>query len=179
MQLSVREMNYRDVEQIANYWLGASHSFLVSMGVDVKLLPGRDVILHNLLNQLQTPLEKRNAYCLIWEADGSPVGHCNTNPTYFGDRANMHLHLWQPKSRKKGMGTELVRLSLPLFFERLQLKTLLCEPYALNPAPNKTLEKLGFTFIKEYNTVPGSINFEQPVKQWIMTRDQFSKLYPG
>ena len=76
-------------------------------------------------------------------------------------------------TRKKGMGAQLLEMTIKLFFENLKLKKLCCEPYALNPAPNKTLEKVGFSFVKEYITVPGSINFEQPVKRWEMTREAY------
>lgn len=56
------------------------------------------------------------------------------------------------------------------------MKKLYCELYALNPAPNKTLEKVGFTFIKEHITVPGLLNFEQPVKLWELSYDYFRKM---
>jgi len=85
----------------------------------------------------------------------------------------MHLHLWNKDVRKKGYGTRFVKLSLPYFFGNYQLKKLFCEPYALNPAPNKTLEKAGFEFIKEYTTIPGFINFEQPVCLWEMRFEKF------
>jgi hypothetical protein len=58
----------------------------------------------------------------------------------------------------------------------IPLKKLFCEPYALNPAPNKTLEKIGFEFVKEYITTPGWINFEQPVKLWMMDFEKFKTL---
>ncbi len=63
-------------------------------------------------------------------------------------------------------------MSLPFFFKNLQLKNVFCEPYALNPAPNRTLEKVGFECLEEYVTVPGYLNFEQPVKRWRMSREQ-------
>ena len=89
----------------------------------------------------------------------------------------MHLHLWDQTLRKSGRGTELLKMSIPYYFRNFELEQLICEPYALNPAPNRVVEKVGFTLEKEYVTVPGSINFEQPVKRWIMTRDAFHALY--
>jgi RimJ/RimL family protein N-acetyltransferase len=88
----------------------------------------------------------------------------------------MHLHLWQSADRIKGLGTQLVWLSLPFFFDNYLLKTLYCEPYALNPAPNKTLEKVGFHKIREYVSIPGWLNFEQPVQLWQLTREQYLQL---
>jgi RimJ/RimL family protein N-acetyltransferase len=68
-------------------------------------------------------------------------------------------------------------MTLPYFFDSLQIKRLYSEPYALNEAPNKTLERAGFELEKEYITTPGSLNFEQPVKRWVMTKERFAALY--
>ena len=111
---------------------------------------------------------------MIWQMDNEPIGHCNVNKIKFGEEAYMHLHLWNSDGRKKGMGAELVKMSLPYFFEKLELKKIYSEPYALNPAPNKTLVKAGFTFVKEYITTPGFLNFEQPVNLWELTYEQFN-----
>jgi len=177
IKLSVREMQVSDIDLITRYWLQSDHHFLKGMGVDVSKIPLKEDLQKMLTNQFQLPVEQRRSYCIIWEADGKPVGHCNTNPTHFGDYAYMHLHLWQPTERKKGMGLQLVKLTLPYFFEKLHLKQLYCEPYALNPAPNKTIPKAGFHLVKEYTTTPGALNFEQPVKQWLLTREKFNQLY--
>lgn len=174
--LSVREIETSDIDLIADYWLNSDPGHLKGMGVDLDKLPTREQWSSMLLKQIETPLPQKNAYCIIWLENGKPVGHCNTNPASFGQEANMHLHLWNSHSRKKGMGSALVRLTLPFFFENLQLKKLICEPYALNPAPNKTMEKLGFDLVKEYITIPGSLNFEQPVKRWEMTVEKFREL---
>ena len=85
----------------------------------------------------------------------------------------MHLHIWENGARKKGMGTALVKLGLPFFFKNLKLKKIYCEPYALNPAPNKVLEKAGFEFLKTYITTPGFLNFEQAVNLWQFTYERF------
>jgi hypothetical protein len=47
----------------------------------------------------------------------------------------------------------------------------------LNPAPNKTLEKIGFTFIKSHTCVPGYLNFEQEVNRWEMTHETFKSIF--
>lgn len=174
--LSVRELKQSDIPLLLNYWFNADEDFVKGMGVDVKKMPTREQFQQMLTDQLNTPVEQRRSYCIVWLDNGVPVGHSNTNPTTFGEEAKMHLHLWEPAKRTKGMGTQLLKLTLPHFFNNLQLKTLWCEPYALNPAPNRTLEKVGFEFVKEYITVPGFINFEQPVKQWKITAEQFKDL---
>ena len=129
-----------------------------------------------LLNQIDTPDAQKASLAFVAEVNGVASGHCNVNPITFGKEATMHLHLWNAENRKKGLGTSMVLQSLPLFFNRLQLETLWCEPYALNPAPNKTLSKLGFEFVKKYRTVPGSLNFEQEVNRYQLTKEKFKTL---
>ena len=167
-ELSVREMAPDDVARIVRYWRESDPEFLTGMGVDLSKIPPAEALTEMLSAQLsQTYLEKQS-YCIIWEVGGVPVGHSNVNKIVFGEEAYMHLHLWQAGLRQKGYGAALVRMTLPYFFKNLQLKTLFCEPYALNPAPNRTLEKVGFKLVREYVTTPGYLNFEQPVKRWAL-----------
>ena len=174
--LSVRELRSDDIEPLINYWLGADPTFLQGMGVDLAKLPVREEWHRMLTEQLATPLKEKKSYALIWEVDGKAVGHSNINKIVFGQEAYMHLHLWNPEVRKKGYGIQFIRMSLPYFFKNYELQTLYCEPYALNPAPNRTLARAGFSPVKEYVTTPGWINFEQPVRLWAMSREEYEHL---
>ncbi len=174
--LSVREIQESDIPLITNYWLRADPYYLQGMGVDLNKMPNEERWFTMLNDQLQQDYKDKKAYCTIWEADGEAIGHCNVNKIIFGQEAYMHLHLWYADKRTKGMGAQLVKKSLPYFFNHLHLKTLYCEPYALNPAPNKTLAKVGFEFAKEYVTTPGYLNFEQKVCLWQITKGQFKEL---
>jgi RimJ/RimL family protein N-acetyltransferase len=173
--LSVREIEERDIELIANYWLTSSDAHLLSMGVDVNKMPSRIEFVEMLTYQLTQPYELKKSYCIIWLLNANAVGHCNVNSIEFGEKAYMHLHMWESTTRKKGLGSALLKLSIPYFFKHLQLKKICCEPYAGNPAPNKTLPTLGFKFIKEYITFPGSFSFEQPTKLWELNKDTFAE----
>jgi len=174
--LSVRELDESDVDLIANYWSQADPDYLTGLGVDLSKLPSRDDFAKMLTDQLKLPLELRQSYCTIWQEGQQAIGHCNVNKLVFGQEAFMHLHLWRPELRHQGLGMPLVRQSLKLFFGRLELQNLICEPYALNPAPNGVLAKVGFDFVKQYMTVPGTINFEQKVNRWHMSRVRFASL---
>lgn len=169
--LSVREIQSRDIPCIIDYWLGSDDVFLRDMGVDITKIPARGQWESMLSEQLSQPYEEKKSYCMIWEVNGAAAGHSNVNKIIFGKEAFMHLHLWHNNTRKKGAGSMFVKMTLPYFFENLKLDKLYCEPYALNPAPNKTLEKTGFTFVKNYITTPGWINFEQPVNLWELSRE--------
>ncbi|CAM1341193.1 GNAT family N-acetyltransferase [Tenacibaculum amylolyticum] len=176
MNLKVREIQEEDVNNLLDYWYTANENHLKKMGADIQKLPKRETFYNTLMNQIVAQIEKKQSYVLIWEENGRSIGHTNATNIVFKKEAFMHLHVWETENRKKGSGTLLVKKSLPFYFEKLQLETLYCQPYALNPAPNKTLQKVGFEFVKKYTTIPGAINFEQEVKLWKMTKERFLKL---
>jgi len=168
--LNVREIHVGDIPLIAKYWLNNDAEYLRGLGVDVLKLPTSQNFTAMLLSQINLPYPQKKGYALIWEANGKAVGHSNLNPVVYGEEASMHLHIWSEGNRKKGYGLELIKMSLPFYFDNMQLKRIVCEPYALNNAPNRVLERAGFAFVKEYVTTPGSITFEQPVKQWVLEK---------
>lgn len=176
MKLSAREANKSDIPLIIDYWYSSSKEYLHNMGADILKLPNKVDFQKMIETQIATPYSEKKGYVTIWEINGFPCGHCNINMIEFGKHANMHLHLWQSQNRKRGMGAELVKKSIPFFFKNLKLKTLICEPYALNLAPNKLLSKIGFQFIKTHHTLPGSLNFPQDVNRYEMTFEKFSSI---
>ena len=173
---SVREIQAPDIEPITNYWLNSDDAFLTSMGVDLKKMPSREQWHQMLASQLTQAYTEKQSYCTIWEINGQAVGHCNINKIKFGEEAYLHLHLWQPNDRQKGVGTTFVKMSLPYFFTNLQLKRLYSEPYSLNPGPNKTLEKVGFQLLQTMVTTPGWLNFEQEVNLWALNLEEFEAM---
>jgi RimJ/RimL family protein N-acetyltransferase len=174
--LNVRPLQASDLNALVSYWLDSEPAHMERMGVDLNKLPSRDELTSMLSQQLENAPETKKSYALIWLKNNEAIGHCNVNKIQFGKEAYMHLHLWHNTNRQKGMGSLLVKKSLPYFFNDLQLKVLFCEPYALNSAPNATLKKLGFTFVKEHVTIPGYLNFEQPVKRWKLSRTDFEAM---
>ncbi|MBL7823868.1 MAG: GNAT family N-acetyltransferase [Saprospiraceae bacterium] len=175
--LSVREITAHDIPHIADYWLQTDPEYFCSMGCDLTKFPSRSEWIDMLNEQLKTEYEHKKSYCIIWLLNDVAIGHCNVNQITYAEKANMHLHLWNQEYRKSGFGRIFVKLSLPYFFKNLKLTNLICEPYSLNPAPNKTLAKLGFEFIKTYRCIPGSLNFEQEVNQWQLSYEKFQKLF--
>ncbi|NME72632.1 GNAT family N-acetyltransferase [Flammeovirga aprica] len=171
MNITIREIQLKDIPHLVDYWTKSDKEHLINMGVDLSKLPKEEEFKGMLESQISQPYTQKQNYALIVLADNSPIGHVNINEIDFGNSAKMHLHLWDKSNRKSGIGTQMIQLALPLFFENFQLKQLICEPYAKNDAPNKTLEKVGFQFVKKYTSVPGSINFEQEVNQWQLIKN--------
>ncbi|NEO14915.1 MULTISPECIES: GNAT family protein [unclassified Moorena] len=173
MKRSIREFEASDIDLMIHYFLNADHEFLRGMGVEPSKLPNSDKWRQILLEDFERPVEHSRLYYLIWEIDDTPVGHSNLNKIIYAQEAFMHLHLWQPEKRRSGNGTYFINESIYCYFTKFHLQNLFCEPYALNPAPNKTLPKAGFELVKTYETTPGLINFNQTVNRWILTKEKW------
>lgn len=146
------------------------------MGVEQKKLPRPEDWRKLLLEDLDRAIPHKHYYYLIWELEGCPVGHSNINKIVFGQEAYLHLHLWEPGKRRSGHGTSFIRESIDRYFENFDLQNLFAEPYAMNPAPNKILAKIGFEFLKQYDVIPGWINFHQTVNRWGLSREKWLQL---
>jgi RimJ/RimL family protein N-acetyltransferase len=172
-QISVRLAEESDYERIVDYFLSGDDAFLAGMGVDRSKLPPRTQWLKLLKENHRAELEEKSFFYVVWELNSQAVGHSNINKIVFGQEAYTHLHMWKPDIRQSGLGYEFMRLSIPYYFNLFALRYLYCEPYSLNAAPNQTLKKLGFEFIRQYETVPGWISFPQPVNRWSLARQAF------
>lgn len=171
--LNVRPLEERDISSITDYFLNADKNFLLKMSVDVSKLPEKKAWEIMMTDELKLPFNKKSTYYLIWEQGGLPLGHSNINRITFGREAFMHLHIWNSAKRKSGIGQLLVRKSIPYYLQHFELKKLLCEPNAYNEAPNRTLPKVGFRFIKSYDTTPGPINLFQTVNRWELSSNDY------
>ncbi len=167
-------MEMADASLMINYFLNADHEFLKGMGVEPSKLFPIDEWQALLAEDFARPIPNRHFYYLLWEFDGQPIGHSNINKITFGEQAHMHLHLWDTSKRQKGNGQYYIHECIDQYFKKFQLQKLFCEPYAKNPAPNKTLPKVGFTFVKDYTTIPGWICFSQTVSQWVLTKEKWT-----
>lgn len=176
MKRYVKEIKQDDVELIIYYFLNSDHAFLKGMGVDPEKLPNRHEWQNLISEDLLRPMHRRQFYYLLWRLGDTPIGHSNINKIVYSDHAYMHLHLWDHRNRKSGNGMYFIRSCINKFFETFELKQLFCEPYALNMAPNRTLAKTGFEFVKQYETTPGWINFHQKVNRWALSREKWIQL---
>src|SRR5438270_5155990 len=170
-EIKVQPFSSREeYELMLDYFYKADDTFLRGMGVERLKLPQRDKWLDALLADHEKPDGERDRFYLIWIFRGQRVGHSSINNIVLGTEAFIHLHLWDSQLRRAGLGTEFVRRSGNFYFERFNLKKLVCEPRADNPAPKRVLEKVGFAFIRRYRTTPGVIAYEQDVNRYELRR---------
>lgn len=175
MSLVVKEATLAEVDLILQYWATRTNEQLTKMGVDLDKFHNAD--LRTIITEsVMLPYQEKKAYYLICFADGQPIGHTNVGKIQYGEEAFMHLHIWSPELQKKGNGKEMIFQALKLYFDNLQLKRVLCEPNAFNEAPNKTLQKVGFTLLYQHECIPGFINFFQSVNRYEITSEQYQLL---
>jgi RimJ/RimL family protein N-acetyltransferase len=168
--LSVREMKVDEIDLIIEYFFGATPEQLEMLGVDPSRLPAREGWRERFQRECALPIERRAWIVVIWLSDNQPVGFSTSDKITYGEQANMHLHVTDAERRHQGIGLECVRRSVEIYFDKLKLKRLFCEPNAFNVAPNRTLQKAGFKYLKTHMTVPGPLNFHQAVTRWVMER---------
>lgn len=143
MTLDIREMELAETSLVIDYFYASSIEQFDLMGIDPTRMPTRAVWSSLFKTLYATPLAERAALLVIWRLDGRPIGFSSCDRIVFGNRAHMHLHVTEPELRGRGLGAACVSRSVDLYFEKLQLKQLFCEPHAYNTAPNRALQKAG------------------------------------
>ena len=141
---TVRELESQDIDAIINYWLSAEDEYLEGMGVDLQKMPKEGEWREFLTKLVHTALEERPSYCLIWENDGVPIGHCNVSKIVFGKEAYMHLHIWKKEDRKKRLGVSFLKLSIPISLKHFNLKNCIVSPGLRIPLQIKSFQSSVF-----------------------------------
>jgi RimJ/RimL family protein N-acetyltransferase len=170
MTLAVREMRLEEVGLIIDYFYESTPQHLEVMGVDPTRLPNRRNWQALYGAEYEKPRQNRSTLLVVWELDGKSVGFSTSDKITYGEQAHIHLHIVDSSLRASGIGSRCLRETVQIYFHSLRVKRLLCEPNAYNVAPNRTLQRVGFRYVKTYNTVPGPLNYYQPVTRWILER---------
>jgi RimJ/RimL family protein N-acetyltransferase len=163
-------MRLDEVHVRIDYFHLASDAYLTALGVDRAKLPSPDEWRERYRADLSRPLPARSGYSVVWELDDETVGFSSADRIVFGEEAHMHLHVLDPERRGRGLGTQFVRLSAAEYFSVFDLQRLFCEPNALNVAPHRTLQRVGFRYDRSHVCTPGPINFEQITTRWVLER---------
>jgi len=168
----VREMGLEEVGVLVDYFHGATPEHLEKLGVDPTRLPNRSDWGARYAAEYRKPLPDRSTLLVIWKLDDRPVGFSTSEKIAYGEQAHMHLHIVEAGLRRSGIASAALPETIALYFRVLKLKRLFCEPNAFNVAPNRTLQSVGFRYVKTYMTVPGPLNYHQAVTRWVFEEHQ-------
>ena len=171
MELTVREMELPETELIVEYFLRRSTpEHLTRLGIDPALLETPAVWQKGFRREYELSLEERTSLFVIWLLNGAPVGFSSCDSIKLGESATMHIHVTEPERRRQGVGITCALRSVGIYFDRLKLKRLFCQPNAFNTAPNRMLQKAGFKYLETCMMKPGPINTYQAVTRWVVER---------
>src|SRR5216117_536248 len=147
MDLSVRPLAAEDFDGFINYWLGLSKAEIERLGIAIDRLPSAARMRCDLEAMLVAPDDGVRSFVLAWCINGEAIGHSSLKDIVPGDFGSIHLHMWRSDLRGKGHGPYLFCLSALDFYERFNLKRIICEPKADNPMANRMLKKIGFPLV--------------------------------
>ena len=169
-RFAVRPLEREDIPHIVDYWVNASPEQLLTMGADASKIPSKAQWQANLAKILATPEREATTFYLVWLVDGRPIGFNSLKNIKYGESGEMHLHLWEEASRGKGYGGVLFCLAAIEFFRRFNLKTIICEPSASNPAPNRMLQRIGFPLILTHTAATSELSLVSEVNRYAIDR---------
>lgn len=170
-ELSVRPLDERDVEPIVKYWSGLSPEDVVRMGVDVVRLPGPEAMRQIVRETLAVPPGQGASGCMIWEVDGVAIGFSTLKNIVPRVSGGMHLHIWDRERRGRGHGAALFCLSALEFYRLFAVASIVCEPSATNPLPNRMLQKVGFPLVRTYFGRSSALSAETLLNCYDIRRD--------
>jgi RimJ/RimL family protein N-acetyltransferase len=167
--MHIRPLDLNEHWNVIEYFHNADNLLLETMGVDRNKLIVKEKWRNLFTEEIAKDMRQRKLFYLGWEYNGTLIGHSNINNLSVGDCANIHLHIWQQNNRERGLGEWFFKHSVNFFFDAFDLKIIIAEPHAENPAPNKLLQKAGLMPVRRYLTTPGILNFEQFVNRYEIT----------
>ena len=147
VRLTVRPLATEDLDGYIAYFTRPSKADAERMGLAIDRVPSPTRLRSDLEAMIAAPLDRLRSFVLAWCVDGKAVGHSSLKDIVPGDFGSIHLHMWRPDLRGKGYGPRLFCLSALDFYERFNLKRIICEPKADNPMANRMLKKIGFPLV--------------------------------
>jgi len=146
-RLTVRPLASEDFDGYIAYFTRPTKADAERMGLATDRVPSAARLSSDLETMLATPVDRVHSFVLAWCLDGETIGHSSLKDIVPGEFGSMHLHMWRADLRGKGYGPRLFCLSALDFFERFNLKRIMCEPKADNPMANRMLKKIGFPLV--------------------------------
>jgi len=170
-QLTVRPLAGEDLEGYIAYFTQASKADAERMGLAIDRVPSAAQMRYDLEAMIATPLDRLRTFVLAWCLDGKTIGHSSLKDIVPGDFGSIHLHMWRADLRGRGYGPRLFCLSALDFYERFNLKRMICEPKADNPMANRALKKIGFPLVLTHVAASSELAFVCELNRYDILRD--------
>jgi|tagenome__1003787_1003787.scaffolds.fasta_scaffold20957656_5 RimJ/RimL family protein N-acetyltransferase len=170
-RLAVRPLAIDDLDGIIAYFTELSRADANRMGLELNRVPSPTQLRSDLNKVIAARPERSSSFLLAWCVDGETIGHSSLKDIVPGDVGSMHLHMWRGDLRGKGYGPRLFCLSALNFYDRFNLKRIICEPKADNPMANGMLKKVGFPLILTHIAASSELSVVCELNRYAIVRD--------
>jgi RimJ/RimL family protein N-acetyltransferase len=170
-EFSIRPLAIEDLDGFIAYFTQPSKADAERMGLDIKRVPSATQLRADLIAMIGAPPDRHSSFVLAWCIDGTTIGHSSLKDIVAGDFGRMHLHMWRSDLRGKGYGPRLFCLSALDFYERFNLRRIICEPKADNPMANRMLKKIGFPLTLTHVAASSEISLVCELNRYEILRD--------
>jgi RimJ/RimL family protein N-acetyltransferase len=170
-RLTVRPLASEDLDGYIAYFTRPSKADAERMGLAIDRVPSAIRLRSDLEAMIAAPLDRLRSFALAWCVDGKAIGHSSLKDIVPGDFGSIHLHMWRADLRGKGYGPRLFCLSALDFYERFNLKRIICEPKADNPMANRMLKKIGFPLVLTHVAASSELSVVCELNRYEILRD--------
>jgi len=170
-QLTVRPLAREDFDGFIAYFTRVSKADAERMGLAIDRVPSPTQLRSDLEAMIDTSVDRLRSFVLAWCLDGKTIGHSSLKDIVPRECGSMHLHMWRADLRGRGYGPRLFCLSALDFYERFNLKRIICEPKADNPMANRLLQKLGFPLILTHVAAGSELSVVCELNRYDILRD--------
>jgi RimJ/RimL family protein N-acetyltransferase len=170
-QLTVRPLASEDLDGYIAYFTRPSKADAERMGLAIDRVPSATRLRSDLEEMIAAPLDRLRTFVLAWCVDGKAIGHSSLKDIVPGDFGSIHLHIWRADLRGRGYGPRLFCLSALDFYERFNLKRIICEPKADNPIANRMLKKIGFPLTLTHVAASSELSVVCELNRYEILRD--------
>jgi RimJ/RimL family protein N-acetyltransferase len=171
VRLTVRPLATEDLDGYIAYFTRPSKADAERMGLAIDRVPSSTRLRSDLETMIAAPLHRLRSFVLAWCVDGKAVGHSSLKDIVPGDFGSIHLHMWRADLRGKGYGPRLFCWSALDFYERFNLKRIICEPKADNSMANRLLKKIGFPLVLTHVAASSELSVVCELNRYEILRD--------
>jgi RimJ/RimL family protein N-acetyltransferase len=170
-RLTVHPLGREDFDGFIAYFTRASQADAERMGLAIDRVPSPTQLRSDLETMIATPVDQLRSFVLAWCIDGKTIGHSSLKDIVPGESGSIHLHMWRADLRGKGYGPRLFCLSALDFYERFNLKRIICEPKADNPMANRLLQRIGFPLVLTHVAAGSELSVVCELNRYDVLRD--------
>ena len=139
------------------------------MGIEIARIPSPARLRADVEAIIASPAPR--TFLLAWCIHGEVIGHSSLKDILPGEFGTMHLHMWRTDLRGHGYGALLFCRSAIDFYDRFNLKRIICEPKADNATPNRMLQKVGFPLVLNHVAASSELTPPAEVNRYAILRE--------